>query len=68
MFVLPVAADLSRDAAARVALSALPDAPVVLETASSPRATRTTRARLRLSGALQRAAHAVAPPECSTAR
>ncbi len=68
MFALPIAADLVRDAMAREALSALPDAPVLPDAAPTPRVPRTRRARLRLSRVLHRAADSVAPPECSPAR
>lgn len=64
--MLLIPADLTRDAAAYEARSALPDAPVVAP-APAP-APRTHRARLRLSDALLRAADRVAPAECSPAR
>ena len=68
--MLLIPADLTRDAAADEARSALPDAPVVVPApAPTPRTHRRTHwARLRLSDALLRAADRVAPAECSPAR
>jgi hypothetical protein len=53
------------DFASLVDLSALPDAPVVPEPVRVARARRT---RITVAGLLQRAAAAVAPPECAPAR
>ncbi len=61
------AALLSRSDVMREATSALPHAPVVPATPAG-RAHRRARSRIALAGALERAARAVAPAECSAVR
>lgn len=65
---LPIAMIIAQDAVSREVTSALPDAPVVPYVAPARRRPRTFRTRSALAGALQRAADAVAPAECSPVR
>ena len=66
MLEIPTAFVLSDQVMTRHLGSALPNAPVVAERPVRPAPAR--RTRLALAGALQRAAVAVAPAECSPAR
>jgi hypothetical protein len=63
---IPTALVLSDQAMTRHLGSALPGAPVIASPPARPAPAR--RTRLALAGVLQRAAVAVAPPECSPAR
>ena len=65
---LPVAMIVSQRLQEHTAWSALPDAPVVPDKPAKVRRPRAVRSRAALSGALDRAARAVAPtPSCSPA-
>ena len=65
MNLLSFAASISRQSTEELALSALPNAPVVPHVARAPKpATRRTRSRLAVARVLQRAADAVTPAEC----
>ena len=68
MDTFATAALLSPSDLMREATSALPHAPVVVPLAPAGRAPRGARSRIALAGALQRAARAVAPAECSPVR
>jgi hypothetical protein len=62
---LVFAAVFARQSTEELALSALPNAPVVPHVPrAAPSATRRTRSRLAVASVLQRAADAVAPAEC----
>lgn len=63
MSLLPYAATVSRRETVTLALSALPDAPVVTDPPARP--ARIRRARIGIAAVLSRAATAVAPAECA---
>ncbi len=61
---LPIAAIAARPSAERAALSARPDAPVVVDNPTAPRE-RLVTPRLALSRVLHRAGDVVAPATCA---
>lgn len=59
---MPIATVLARDLVAREAQSALPNAPVIPDARTQPRAPRLRGTRSVMASVLHRAADAVAPP------
>jgi hypothetical protein len=68
MSYIPIASGLAKDAVARTAESALPDAPVVPDVEASKAPARAVRTRLLLARALRRTADTIEPTPVCEAR